>query len=249
MFGEICEGSADGRPELAFGRGLSQTPLCVCPACGSGQQQASGDLVAVSTDVVAMAQCDAQHLGRLPSHAANENADVGGMDAHPAAQFPRADAHVGTRAKQTIRPALRRAVLRRDQQRCRAPGCRNATLLDLHHVELRSEGGGNEPENLITVCSAHHRAAHRGELVIERDAHVGVRFQHADGTEYGQALQSRALDVQAKLFSALRGLGFREREVRAVLAELQKDDQLREASIACLLREGLRRIHSPPVRR
>ena len=153
---------------------------------------------------------------------------------------------MGTRAKQTIPPALRRAVLLRDQHRCRVPGCRNATFLDIHHVELRSEGGRNELGNLITACSAHHRAAHRGELIIERDARAGVRFRHGDGTDYGQALEPRALEVAAKLFSALRGLGFRE---RAVLAELRNDDALRNASIEYLLREALRRIPLPSVRR
>ena len=48
---------------------------------------------------------------------------------------------------------------------------------------------------------------------------MGARFRHADGTEYGQALKPEAQGAQGKLFHALRGLGFREREVRAVLAE------------------------------
>jgi Holliday junction resolvasome RuvABC DNA-binding subunit len=77
---------------------------------------------------------------------------------------------------------------------------------------------------------------------------MSVRVRHADGTDYGQSLQPNALDVQTKLFSALRGLGFREREVRAVLAELRQDEELRGASIERLLREGLRRIPLPRTR-
>jgi hypothetical protein len=169
--------------------------------------------------------------------------DTHAVDAPPRTQL-RPDAPAGTRAKQTIPPALRRAVLLRDQHRCRVPGCKNAT----HHIELRSEGGRNELGNVITLCGAHHRAAHRGQLVLESDAHVGVRFRHGDGTEYGQALEPRALEMAAKLFSALRNLGFREREVRAVLAELRSDDELRDASIECLLREALRRMPLPSVR-
>ncbi len=235
------------------GRASYQIALRVCPTCGGGEQHASGELVAVAAEVVAMAECDGQHLGRLPALAANENAVRDGAHPEQSAAGDRArlplNAHVGTRAKQTIPPALRRAVLLRDQHRCRVPGCRNATFLDIHHVELRSEGGRNELENLIVACSAHHRAAHRGELIVERDAHVGVRFRHGDGTDYGQVLEPRALEVAAQLFSVLRGLGFREREVRAVLAELRNDDALRNASIECLLREALRRIPLPSVRR
>jgi hypothetical protein len=229
------------------GRASYQIALSVCPSCGSGQQQASGDLVPVDPEIVAMAQCDSQHLGCVPSDAANENGSMAG--AHVDATVARPDTHVITRAKQATPPALRRTALLRDQQRCRVPGCRNATFVDLHHVELRSEGGGNELANLVTVCGAHHRAAHRGQLVIEGDAQVGVRFRHGDGTEYGQALQPQALDASAKLFSALRNLGFREREVRAVLTELRQDNDLRNASIEQLLRESLRRIPLPNVRR
>lgn len=40
--------------------------------------------------------------------------------------------------------------------RCARQGGRVA----LHHVELRSHGGGNEPENLAGLCTIHHRAVH-----------------------------------------------------------------------------------------
>ena len=228
------------------GRASYQIALAVCPSCGCGRQQANGELVPVAAEVVAMAQCDGQHLGCVPSRAANENGIA--ADAHVDAPVPRPDAHTLTRARQEIPPALRRTALLRDQHRCRVPGCRNAAFVDLHHVELRSEGGRNQLANLVTVCGAHHRAAHHGNLLIERDAHVGVRFRHGDGTEYGHALQPQALDVSAKLFSALRGLGFREREVRAVLAELRQDNDLRNASVSHLLRESLRRIRSSSIR-
>jgi len=78
---------------------------------------------------------------------------------------------------------------------------------------------------------------------------VGIRFWHGDGSEYGQPLQPQVLDLFAKLFSALHGLGFREREIQVVLAELRQDDGLRGASIQTLLREGLRRIQTPNLRR
>ena len=45
------------------------------------------------------------------------------------------------RAMQDTPPAVRREVFFRDCGRCVVPGCRNATYVDLHHLELRSEGG------------------------------------------------------------------------------------------------------------
>ena len=71
-------------------------------------------------------------------------------------------------------------------------------------------------------------------------------MRHADGSDYGRAAQSRsqvqALETHAKVFSALRNLGFREGEVRAVLRVLQTDGALREAPFERLLREALARL-------
>jgi hypothetical protein len=39
-----------------------------------------------------------------------------------------------SRARQSVPPALRRAVLTRDRHRCTAPGCTHATFVDVHHV-------------------------------------------------------------------------------------------------------------------
>ena len=191
------------------------------------------------------ANADCDHERNTSDHAhVGANADRGHArttDAEPHARAARQDV-VPTRATQPIPPALRRAVLVRDQHRCRVPGCKNTTYLDLHHIELRSEGGLNVIRNLLPICGAHHRATHQGTLLIDRDASGVVRFCHADGTPYGQALEPQTLDIQAKLFSALRNMGFKEGEVRAVLADVRKADALRGASMQDLLRETLRRI-------
>jgi hypothetical protein len=129
--------------------------------------------------------------------------------------------HVGcagrARAKQDVTPAARREVLRRDGGRCRVPGCRHATFVDVHHVEPRAEGGAHEPENLITLCAAHHRAIHAGRLQVERDGSSLCRFRHADGSDYGRPASAGIADLRAKAFRALRALGFRECEVRKAL--------------------------------
>jgi hypothetical protein len=209
------------------GRASYQIALSVCPQCGRGHQQAGGELVPVGAEVVAMADCDGQHLGPIAAPVAIEGA------------------HTGARAKQTVTPATRRAVLRRDHQRCVVPGCRNARFLDLHHVEPRAEGGRNEADNLITLCGVHHRAAHRGELVVAGSVSTGVRFRHADGSDYGQALQPRVAEIQAKAFAALRGLGFREIEVRRALADSCKQADDRETNIERVVRDALTKLTAP----
>jgi hypothetical protein len=157
-------------------------------------------------------------------------------DAMPAKRA--AASHPSPRAKQSIPPALRRAVLTRDRRRCRVPGCAHSTFVDLHHAQPRAEGGRNEASNLLTLCGAHHRATHRGELLIDREHGGSFTFRHADGAAYGNPSTPRLIDVHAKVFSALRHLGFHEGEVKTVLVELRGDAELGGATVERWLREG-----------
>jgi hypothetical protein len=58
------------------------------------------------------------------------------------------------------------AVRERDLGWCQVPGCsRPAT--DAHHVLFRSLGGGDEPANLVSLCSPHHlRGVHLGNVRV-----------------------------------------------------------------------------------
>jgi 5-methylcytosine-specific restriction endonuclease McrA len=224
-----------------------------CPTCGEGAQIAGGQPVAVGAEVLAMAACDGEHVNlQAPAnenHSPPANELDGDVPTHPvptssAATSPEPSvaplAHVG-RARQAVAPALRRAVLLRDRQCCRVSGCKNSHFVDVHHIRPRAEGGRNTSDNLITLCTSHHRAAHRGDIIIEATGD-GARFLHADGTPYGEPVAAAAAAIHAKVFSALRHLGFREREVHAVLAELRADTNQRDATAERLLREALRRI-------
>jgi hypothetical protein len=213
------------------GRSSYQVALSVCPECGNGAQLAAGELLPVAPEVAAMAQCDGQHIG--PSTTPANDDAASSVDAH-------VDANA--RAKQSIRPATRRSVMQRDQRRCRVPGCCNATFVDVHHITARADGGSDAVQNLIVLCGAHHRAAHRGELVIEGDTAERVRFRHADGSRYGAPANPDVLDVLAKVFKALCKLGFREREVRRVLDELRREPAVATATVESLLRDALGRL-------
>ena len=185
------------------GRASYQVLLTVCEACKQGWQQGRGEQVPVGQEVVEMATCDAQHVGHGEGQA---SAHVGAGEKARSA-----------RAHQDIPPSVRRKVMRRDRGRCVVPGCRHATFLDIHHLELRSEGGNHDEDGLVVLCSAHHRAQHRGLLLIEGRVSTGLRFRHADGRIYGRDLNAQSVGAHADAFRALRGLGFREGEARRAL--------------------------------
>ena len=53
---------------------------------------------------------------------------------------------------------------------CRFPGCNQQRWTEAHHIRHWADGGETSLENLITLCRHHHRALHRDEYRIERDA-------------------------------------------------------------------------------
>jgi len=176
------------------GRASYQVLLHVCSSCSRGEQEANGERVEVNDETIEMARCDAQLV--------DEQTHVG-------AKRPK-------RATQTIPPAVRRAVRRRDNHCCRVPGCRHTRYVEVHHLDPRAEGGGHDPENLVTLCGAHHRALHRGEINASGTATSAI-FRHADGTQYGGEVNPKAAETSSKLLFALRHLGFGESESRRAL--------------------------------
>jgi hypothetical protein len=199
------------------GRASYQVLLTVCEQCQHAAQQGDGEQVRVGPELVGMAECDGQHLGRLDdladAAAGSEHAHVGNGHAHTGPGHCD-DGATTQRAVQTVPPAIRRVVLRRDSGRCMVPCCRHATWVDVHHLNPRAEGGGHDPSNLITLCGAHHRALHRGQLVIEGRASSHLTFRHADGTRYGGVVSPAVADANTKAFQALCRMGFRQSDVR-----------------------------------
>ena len=66
-----------------------------------------------------------------------------------------------------IRPAIRRAVLTRDDG-CTIDGCNSTYRLEVHHILERSKGGDHSPDNLTTLCWWHHHVAvHRQGMRID----------------------------------------------------------------------------------
>jgi hypothetical protein len=59
----------------------------------------------------------------------------------------------------------------RDRVTCTSPVCARRDVT-LHHIRFRSQGGGDEPENLTSVCAACHlEGIHRGRLRAQGPAH------------------------------------------------------------------------------
>jgi len=61
-------------------------------------------------------------------------------------------------------------IRERNLGRCQAPGCSRAAT-HAHHIVPRSQGGSDDPSNLVSVCTVHHyRGIHAGTLKIRGKA-------------------------------------------------------------------------------
>jgi 5-methylcytosine-specific restriction endonuclease McrA len=211
------------------GRASYQVAVTRCPDCGRTSLDGGGASHEVGSTMAEMVACDCQEIGEVDcphvGAAATDCPHVGAA----AADGPRVGApatnrpHVGAaaedprRATQTIPPAVRRQVMRRDHGHCVVEGCRNHRFVDVHHVVPRAEGGRHDPDQMAVVCGAHHRALHGGTLVMQGAASTGFTFRHADGTPYGNVLRPPTAEAAAQVFGALRNLGFNETRARALV--------------------------------
>jgi hypothetical protein len=69
------------------------------------------------------------------------------------------------RKRRTVPPAVRRALEARDRG-CRFPGC-GLRFTDAHHIKHWADGGETKLENLLLLCSHHHRLLHEEGWKVE----------------------------------------------------------------------------------
>jgi 5-methylcytosine-specific restriction endonuclease McrA len=128
-----------------------------CPECDRAWTEGRGGRQELPRQTRELAECDAEVVQGDSNH---EKAG-----------------HVS----RTIPPAVRRAVLVRDDGKCQVPGCRNHRYLDLHHIEHRQHGGDHHPDNLTVVCSTHHDLLHRDVLTVEKNADGSLSWTRGGG--------------------------------------------------------------------
>ena len=84
------------------------------------------------------------------------------------------------RKSRSVPKAIKRAVQARDKC-CRFPGCRNKRFVDTHHVRHWAAGGETSLDNLLSLCSRHHRLVHEGGYRIDKDFRDRWVFRRPDG--------------------------------------------------------------------
>jgi HNH endonuclease len=78
--------------------------------------------------------------------------------------------------------AMLRQIRYRDRE-CRFPGCGARRFTEAHHVVWWRHGGRTDLENLVLICSFHHRLVHEHRWRLEGNA-SDLRWFRPDGTRY-----------------------------------------------------------------
>ena len=131
-----CSGSANGAHQVVVH--IAHDALCDVPQ-SSGAEFEDGRAVTVET--ARRLGCDGALIGV-----------VEGEKGEPLA--------VGRRTR-AVPPAIRRALRVRDGG-CRFPGCDRSRFVHAHHIQHWADGGETRLDNLVTLCSQHHRLVHEG---------------------------------------------------------------------------------------
>jgi HNH endonuclease len=77
----------------------------------------------------------------------------------------------------TERYTVQHRVLERDGYRCKVPGCSRAAA-HAHHIVLRSQGGTDDPSNLVSLCATHHlRGVHMGRIRVSGKAPDQLKWE------------------------------------------------------------------------
>lgn len=79
--------------------------------------------------------------------------------------------------------AMVRQVRYRDRK-CTFPGCGARRFTEVHHIVWWRDGGRTDLENLLLICSFHHRLVHELGWSLRREADGEVGWFHPDGVRY-----------------------------------------------------------------
>jgi len=160
---QVAESALAGKPGVRSAGERYQVVVHVDAQGLAGKGERGGRLEdgpAIAAATARRLSCDAALLAML--HGPGGQLDVG-------------------RKTRAIPPSLRRALQARDAGRCRFPGCDNRRWLDAHHIQHWARGGETKLENLVLLCSHHHRLLHEGGFRVSRQANGRLIFRRPDG--------------------------------------------------------------------
>ena len=105
-------------------------------------------------------------------------------------------------------------VLDRDGYKCQNKSCKcNAKQpkLEVHHIIYRSQGGSDQPENLVVLCKECHDGLHKGVVQLKLTGKKKGQLKHAT------QMNSIRVQLLKRYPDAVETFGFKTKEYRQLL--------------------------------
>ena len=64
---------------------------------------------------------------------------------------------------------------------CGFPGCSHTRFVNAHHIQHWADGGETSVENMVLLCSNHHKLVHEGGYSVNREKSGELFFRRPDG--------------------------------------------------------------------
>ena len=113
------------------------------------------------------------------------------------------------RKTRSIPAAINRALRARDRG-CRFPGCTARHFFEGHHVRHWAQGGETSLENLVQICTFHHRLVHEGRYGVKAEGPNEFTFTTPDGRVIepvpGEVSAEASSDTPLEELNRLEGL-------------------------------------------
>ncbi|MEA2433726.1 MAG: hypothetical protein QOG54_1183 [Actinomycetota bacterium] len=88
------------------------------------------------------------------------------------------------RASRVVPHHVRRLVEHRDRFRCTFPGCGAKRFTEAHHIWPWEPGGPTDLDNLVLICSFHHKLVHEHRWKVALNPDGSTDWRRPDGAPY-----------------------------------------------------------------
>jgi hypothetical protein len=166
---EVCT-APDGSP-AERGEVVVHAPLAALSAPGGGGVGMTWEGAVISGDALRRVVCDTR-LRWTAEDAAGRAVGIG-------------------RRARTI-PKWLLGQLRWRDRACRFPGCERTRWLHGHHLVHWADGGATDLDNLLLLCTTHHRAVHEGGWQVSGHPDRALTFRGPSGRSHCSHPATRA---------------------------------------------------------
>ena len=109
------------------------------------------------------------------------------------------------RTARTVPPWLNRLVRARDRG-CRFPGCHRTRFTHAHHLVHWADGGPTDLDNLVTLCSYHHRLVHEHGWQVTGNPTRLLTWRHSCGYVFKPLPPYHDPEMMRRVFNPMRNL-------------------------------------------